>query len=424
MFPNLKGKKILIGVTGGIAAYKIASLISLLKKEDAEIQIIMTKSATEFITPLTLQTLSGNTVYIEMFNQRQEADIHHISLARWADCLLIAPATANIIAKMANGIADDLLSTVCLATKAPICVAPAMNVEMWKNKITQRNISTLRENNMRIFGPNEGVQACKEIGHGRLIEPQELLNHLNLFFKKNSLKGKKIIITAGPTIEGIDPVRFISNRSSGKMGYAIARAAVDFGAEVTLISGPTALEQPFGISRFIKVESADEMYNEVMPLVASSDIFISTAAVSDYRPEKIEKDKIKKSGDCDSMSLTLIQNKDILKTVGALEKPPFTVGFAAETEKLEEYAKNKLTNKNLDMIVANIVGKNIGFDSDTNELILFTKKGETIKLNKNKKTQLAYELLEIIIQVIQNKPQTPVQTPTEKTTKTLLFKPN
>jgi len=386
-------KNIVLGITGGIAAYKTPEIARLLRSYGTHVQIIMTKAAKEFITPLTLQTVSGRAVYDEMFNQKLEAEIGHISVARWAHAVVIAPATANVIAKLAHGIADDLLTTMALATKAPIAIAPAMNREMWLNLATQKNIETLRTRKIHIFGPAEGLQACGEIGPGRMLAPVEIVRLMETLFVEPILKGKKVVITAGPTQESIDPVRYITNHSSGKMGYAIASAAVNFGATVHLISGPTSLPIPSGIN-FTSVTTAEEMFNAVMSEIKGCDIFIASAAVADYKPEQTATQKLKKNQE--NMVLHLIRSRDILSHVAALPTPPFTVGFAAETENIVENALAKLKNKKLDMIAANLVGKGKAFGADKNEFILFTRNGMEQKLALQNKTSLAHELLAFV----------------------------
>lgn len=389
----LKEKNIVVGITGGIAAYKIPEVIRILRSYGANVQVIMTKNAQEFITPLTLQTVSGRKVYDQMFEQKLAAEIDHISVARWADAILIAPATVNIIAKVAHGIADDLLTTVCLASKAKIAIAPAMNREMWLNPITQKNVLALQERQMHIFGPDEGVQACGEIGPGRMLEPNVIVQDVSRLFVAPILKHKKIIITAGPTREPIDPVRYISNYSSGKMGYAIAAAAVAMGAEVELISGPIALTIPQKVN-ITKVNTAQEMLDAVIAKINDCDIFIATAAVADYRSKTTASQKHKKTSE--PIMLSLISNPDILSYVAALPNPPLTIGFAAETENLEANALTKLQNKNIDIIAANIVGNGVGFEQDDNELLLLARNGKSLKLKLQSKDLLAYELLDFV----------------------------
>jgi phosphopantothenoylcysteine decarboxylase / phosphopantothenate---cysteine ligase len=391
----LKEKKILIGICGGIAAYKIPDLVRRLKERGAQVRIVMTNNATQFITPLTLQTVSGFPVHLD-FNPETENQINHIELARWADLILIAPATANFIAKLAHGFADDLLSTICLATTAQIAVAPAMNQQMWKAEATQDNLNLLKNRSFLIFEPADGSQACGEVGKGRLLETLQIIELIEIFYDKNQiLKGKTVLITAGATREDLDPVRFISNRSSGKMGYAIAQAAQQAGAKVILISGKTNLTPPQCID-FIEVYSAQDMFNAVMNALKELkiNIFIGTAAVADYRPIRSENQKIKKNQDV--MIIELERTPDILAAVAQSSSRPFTVGFAAETQDVEKYALSKLDKKNLDMIAANQVGiPNQGFDSDNNALQVFWRDG-SIELPHASKTKLATQLIEII----------------------------
>lgn len=397
MFEALKDKKILLGITGGIAAYKSCALVRLLKKHQADVKVVMTQSAMQFVNPLTFKTLSGHKVYSQMFATpgiTEPEDLQHINLARYADCVVVAPATANCIAKLANGIADDLLSTVLLATTAPICLAPAMNKEMWSHFATQRNIQFLREKGVNIFGPACGEQACGEIGAGKMLEPRTIAELTAGLFSQPLLQGKKVVITAGPTIEPIDPVRYISNRSSGKTGYAIAQAAKEFGADVTLISGPTNLPLPYGI-KCVNIKTAQEMFDAVMASVSANCIFISVAAVSDFRVAETAKAKIKKTNN-DTMMLELIKNPDILAEVAKLNFPVFTVGFAAETHNIANYAKQKLAAKNLDVIVANQVGEELVFDCDASKVSIFTKQGEEINLDIGDKLVIARKLMAII----------------------------
>jgi len=397
----MQNKNIILGITGGIAAYKSAELTRLLRHANCNVRVIMTQNAQEFITPLTLQTLSGNQVYTKMFAQNLQVNIEHIALARSADLIVIAPASANFIAKLAYGLADDLLTTVCLATTAPIAIAPAMNKVMWQNSITQPNIAMLSDRDINIWGPAAGDLACNETGLGRMLEATEIFSLIKNFFAPKLLQGVNILVTAGPTQEALDPVRFLTNKSSGKMAYAIAKAAENAGANVTLISGPTNLPCPHNVKR-INVISAEEMYSQVMQQIKNTAVFISAAAVADYRPAKISKQKIKKTST--ELTLELQKNPDILAAIAALPKKPFTVGFAAETENVENNALKKLKTKNLDMIVANKVGKNLGFESDNNELIILSKNAPKIKLNYAPKTQLAKELITIVANKISIKP--------------------
>ena len=395
---SLSGKNILLGITGGIAAYKCPDLVRHLKKAGAQVRVVLTESASHFVAPMTLQAVSGNAVSKELFDPTAELSMSHIELAKWADLVLIAPATANIIAKMANGIADDLLSTMCLATPAKIVIAPAMNQQMYKAAATQQNLATLESRNTLILGPDEGFQACGDIGPGRMVEPTTIVESINNYFQANSeLAGTTITITAGPTIEELDPVRYISNYSSGKMGFAIAKAAAEMGATVNLISGPVNLTTPDNVNR-INVKSAKQMYDEALVLAKKSTIFISCAAVADYRAETIAKNKIKKTDDSNELVIKLVKNPDIVASIAGLkEYRPFVVGFAAETNDVKAYALKKLTTKNLDLICANDVSdQNMGFNSDQNALTLYWQNGEqTLPLSS--KQQLAKQLLQAVI---------------------------
>ncbi len=393
---DLNNKQILIGISGGIAAYKTAELVRLLIKKGADVRVCMTKAACEFITPLTLQALTGNPVATDLLDPEAEAAMGHIELARWADLIMIAPATADLIARIAGGHADDLLTTVCLATEAPIHIAPAMNRVMWAKPVTQENCNILQQHNITLHGPASGEQACGETGAGRMLEAVELAELIEKTFSSppKALTGKHVLITAGPTREAIDPVRFISNRSSGKMGYAIATAAKRLGAEVTLISGPVALEAPIGVVRHL-VESAKEMHEQTLEHAKQADIFIATAAVSDYSPANIADQKIKKTED--KFSLDLNYNPDILFDVSHQFPKLFSVGFAAETENLIKHAQGKLERKKLDMIVANPVGKNQGFEQDTNQVEIIWKDGH-VSLPEKNKAELAVEIVEIVSQ--------------------------
>lgn len=395
---ELKNKQILIGISGGIAAYKTAELVRALIKKGASVRVCMTQAACEFITPLTLQALTGNPVHTDLLDLEAEAAMGHIELARWADLIMIAPATADLMARLAHGHANDLLSTVCLASEAPIHLAPAMNRVMWKHNATQQNKNILLQYGYILHGPAIGEQACGETGAGRMLEAQQLANIIESEAsssknqKEKILAGKKVLITAGPTREAIDPVRYITNRSSGKMGYAIAKAAQQLGADVTIISGPVALEPPARVKRQF-VESANEMHTSTFALASKADIFIATAAVSDYAPDTISNQKIKKSND--PLSLSLKINADILSDISHNFPDLFSVGFAAETEHLIKHAKDKMTRKKLDMIVANQVGKDKGFDKDTNQLEVIWKEGH-ISLPEKSKETLAVELMDII----------------------------
>jgi len=382
---SLANKNILLGVTGGIAAYKSAEIVRHLKKSGASVRVVMTRSAEEFITPLTLQALSGNRVSTELLDAEAEAAMGHIELAKWADGIIIAPATANTIARLSSGRGDDLLSTVTLAFDGPISVAPAMNQAMWRDERTQENLKKLIDQDFGICGPGSGEQACGDVGLGRMLEPLDILDMFSLSFNEGTLSGKKILITAGPTQEPIDPVRFITNRSSGKMGYSLVEAALESGANVTLISGPVNIDPPSNCN-FVSIKTAEEMYDAVMHHISGMDVYIGTAAVSDYSPAKASDSKIKKDGSSSPMVLELKENQDILKSVSELEQRPYVVGFAAETNDLIKNAEKKLSNKNLDLIIANDVSnKDIGFDSDDNEVTLITEKEKHLIERQNKR---------------------------------------
>ncbi len=387
----LTKKHILLGVTGGIAAYKSADLARRLREAGAEVRVVMTRHAKEFITPLTMQAVSGHPVHDDLFDLKAEAAMGHIDLARWADAVLIAPATADFIARMTQGNADDLLTTLCLATKAPIALAPAMNQSMWKSALTQENIAALATKNIHVWGPGEGSQACGDTGPGRMLEPLELIEQLAELFNTGSLSGKHVLITAGPTREAIDPVRYLTNASSGKMGYALADAAMAAGARVTLVSGPVHLKTPDRVNR-IDVTSAEEMYQVVMNEVHSADIFIGVAAVSDYQSKKIAPQKLSKSA---TLTLELERTVDILARVANLEKRPFVVGFAAETENLLKNADKKFNEKKLDMIIANQVGANRGFEQDDNAVVVIVNQQQH-EFETMPKNKLARALIELI----------------------------
>ena len=389
---KLIGKRIVLGVTGGISAYKAAFLVRLLRKNGANVRVVMTQSATKFVTPLTFQALSAKPVHTELLDLNTETAMGHIELAKWADLILIAPASANFIARYANGFAEDLLSTLCLATDSPVIIAPAMNQQMWRNQATQENLERINARGITVVGPTAGVQACGDDGPGRMLEPEEIVVHTANIFQTNILTGSRLLVTAGPTREAIDPVRFLSNRSSGRMGYAVATAAAEAGADVTLISGPVDLAA-IGIEKVIHVTSAEEMQESVMQRINNIDIFISAAAVADYRVQKISEQKIKKSDD--TYELIMQKNPDILAEVSALYDAPFTVGFAAETENLELNAQTKLHLKNLDMIAANQVDKKLGIDCDENALTIFWKTGRE-KLPLAPKNKLARNLIKLI----------------------------
>ena len=390
---SLTDKRILLGITGGIAAYKSAELVRRLRDHGAEVRVVMTPAATEFITPLTLQALSGNPVHTDLLDHAAEAAMGHIELARWADAVVIAPATANFIARLSNGLADDLLSTLCLATAAPLLVAPAMNRQMWQNPATQENVARLQARGVTLLGPASGAQACGETGPGRLIDPEELVQAIVSAGRTNRLAGVSVLVSAGPTREFIDPVRYISNRSSGRMGYAMAKAAEEAGAAVTLVSGPVSLTPPARVS-VIDITSSGQMHSEILDAAATCDIFISSAAVADYRTREAAPNKMKKK-DSEPV-LHLEKTPDILAEVAALPNAPFTVGFAAETENLHDNAKQKLKSKNLDMIAANRVGDGLGFDVEENALEVFWP-GGTQSLGTAPKENLARQLIEIIV---------------------------
>ena len=385
---NLSQKRILLGVCGGIAAYKCAELVRCLRADGAQVRVLMTAAAKEFITARTLQVLSGKPVLSDWSDDTSAMD--HIELARWADRILIAPASADSLARLAHGRADNLLAAVCLASEAPLMVAPAMNQAMWRHPATQDNVELLCSRGVQICGPADGEQACGEVGPGRMLEPQVLLQTLSDAFSSARLAGLKVVVTAGPTREALDPVRFLSNRSSGKMGYAVARAAREAGASVELVSGPVLLDAPSGVQRLM-VESGQEMLEAVLERMADCDLFIATAAVADYRPAKPVQQKIKKQ--VADTSLQLQPVADILATVAALDHRPFCVGFAAETEQLEQYAQKKRLAKGVELIAANRVGDGRGFDSDDNELLLVWE-GGTCWLPKNSKARLASQLIE------------------------------
>jgi phosphopantothenoylcysteine decarboxylase/phosphopantothenate--cysteine ligase len=395
---ELMGKRIVLGVTGGIAAYKAAELVRLLIKQGASVQVVMTEAATRFVTPVTFQALSGKPVFSDQWDPRVANNMAHIDLSRDADALLVAPASADFLAKLAHGLANDLLSTLTLARNCTLLVAPAMNLQMWDNAATQRNIATLRGDGVCILGPDSGDQACGEIGLGRMIAPEEIVADLTAFFQPKVLKGKKFLLTAGPTFEAIDPVRGITNLSSGKMGFAVARAAQEAGAQVTLISGPVSQTTPRGVSR-IDVTSALEMHDAVMQRIAAQDVFIGIAAVADYRPSAPAKHKIKKDGQ-GAPSIELIQNPDILAEVAALPTPPLCVGFAAESHNLAEYAQKKRLAKNIPLIVGNLIQDGLGGDDNT--LILFDENCQ-IPLAPAPKLELARQLVAHIATLLENR---------------------
>ncbi|WP_029133648.1 bifunctional phosphopantothenoylcysteine decarboxylase/phosphopantothenate--cysteine ligase CoaBC [Sedimenticola selenatireducens] len=396
----LAGKKLLLGVTGGIAAYKSVELVRLLRKSAAEVQVVLTGAASQFVTPMTLQAVSGRPVRQDLFDPAHEAAMGHIELARWADLVLVAPASASFMARLANGFADNLLSTLCLATAAPIVLAPAMNQQMWQNAATRDNASLLVRRGVELWGPASGDQACGEVGPGRMLEPEALLSQLCSRFTQGPLAGVRVLLTAGPTREPLDPVRFIGNRSSGKMGFALARAFTGAGARVELIAGPVTLDTPAGVER-VDVETAGEMEQAVMARVKGCDIFVGCAAVADYRPDAVADQKIKKNSD--RMEIRLVRNADILAGVAALPDAPFTVGFAAETQDPEEYAEKKRIAKRVNMIAANLVGaRQGGFERDENALTLIWDGGRE-QLPMTDKVSLAEKLVSLIAEHYENR---------------------
>lgn len=394
----LTNKRVLLGISGGIAAYKCVELVRRLREQGAEVRVVMTAAAKAFITPLTLQAISGHPVADDLLDPAAESSMGHIQLAKWADLVLLAPATADLMARMAAGMGNDLLTTLCLATSAPLAIAPAMNQQMYQAQVTQENITKLAARGALIWGPAEGAQACGDVGPGRMLEPAELCQRVSQHFaQQQDLAGIAVLITAGPTREALDPVRFISNHSSGKMGYAIAAAAAARGAKVTLVSGPVNLPTPAGVKR-IDVESALQMQSAVMTEVTHHQIFIACAAVADYRAACVAPEKIKKAGD--EISLTLVKNPDIVAGVGAMTtQRPFVVGFAAETQNVEQYARDKLARKNLDLICANDVSlPGQGFNADQNALHLFWKDGQH-SLALDSKAALGQQLMDNIIRL-------------------------
>jgi len=397
---GLAGKKILLGISGGIAAYKCAELTRRLIERGAQVQVVMTNAAKEFITPLTMQAVSGRPVSDSLLDPAAEASMGHIELAKWADLVLLAPATADLIARMTAGMGNDLLTTLVLATDAPVAVSPAMNQQMYSHPATQENIATLKRRGCEIWGPAAGEQACGDVGMGRMLEPMQLVHRCEDFFQPKPLAGRSVLITAGPTREAIDPVRYITNHSSGKMGYALAEAAAKQGATVTLISGPVSLATPSKVNR-IDVDSAQQMFDAVSANAAQHDIFISCAAVADYRPETIADQKLKKVDGKDDMTIQMVKNPDIVASVASMsEGRPFTVGFAAETQDVEKYARGKLERKNLDMICANDVSvEGQGFNSSSNELHLYWKDGDK-SLPLDSKDTLGFQILDQIQQLI------------------------
>ena len=391
----LSGKRVLLGVTAGIAAYKSADLVRRLGEAGAEVQVAMTPGATAFVGPLTMQAVSGRPVRTDLLDPDAEAGMGHIELARWPDLILVAPATADFLARLSHGLADDLLTTLCLATDRPILLAPAMNRLMWANVATQENVATLQRRGQRLLGPAQGDQACGEVGLGRMLEPTELVQAVVDALRPavdGALAGKSVLVTAGPTREPIDPVRYVSNRSSGRMGYAVAAAAAAAGARVVLVSGPSGLQTPAGVQR-VDVETAREMHQAVMARVSEADVFIATAAVADYRAAHAAQSKIKKNAE--QLTLELVRNPDILADVASLQSPPFTVGFAAETDNVLAYASAKRVAKRIDLIAANEVGRGRAFDQEDNELHVLWEGGGR-SLGRASKTRLAQALVALV----------------------------
>jgi len=401
---TLKGKRILLGLTGGIAAYKAAELARLLVKAGADVRVVMTAAAQRFITPMTMQALTGQAVWSDLWDGRVPDSMGHIEHSRDRDLILVAPASADFMARLVHGRADDLLSALCVARRCPLMIAPAMNVEMWNSRATQRNVRTLREDGVYFSGPASGGQACGELGMGRMSEPAEVLADVAALFGPKRLAGKRVLVTAGPTQEPIDPVRVITNSSSGKMGYAVARAAQEAGASVTLVSGPVALETPPGVAR-VDVRTAREMFDAVKKRAAACDVFIAVAAVADYRAAKPAARKIKKA-DGRRITLELEENPDILAYVAALKKPPFCVGFAAESENLARYAKEKRAKKDVPLMAANLARDAVG--RDDNAITLYDKRGAH-PLGRGPKLELARKLLEHVARMIGSAAREPVR---------------
>ncbi|MGO4280010.1 MULTISPECIES: bifunctional phosphopantothenoylcysteine decarboxylase/phosphopantothenate--cysteine ligase CoaBC [Cupriavidus] len=397
---DLRGKHIVLGLTGGIACYKSAELVRLLTKAGATVQVAMTEAATHFITPVTMQALSGRPVFLSQWDARIDNNMAHIDLSREADAILIAPASTDFLAKVANGLCDDLLTTLCIARECPLLVAPAMNRQMWAAAPTQRNAAQLRADGVAILGPGTGDQACGEIGDGRMLEPAEIVEDLVAFFQPKPLAGKRVLITAGPTFEAIDPVRGITNLSSGKMGFSIARAAREAGADVLLVAGPTALDTPRGVVR-TDVRSAQQMHDTVMAQLRDVDVFVAVAAVADWRPAEVSRQKLKKANDTDTPTLQFIQNPDILAAVAARADAPYCVGFAAESENLEQYGEQKRQRKGVPLLVGNIGHHTFGMDD--NEIVLFDAGGMT-RLPRADKLSLARDLVAAIGQRLPRKP--------------------
>ncbi|GLQ50084.1 phosphopantothenoylcysteine decarboxylase [Dyella flava] len=391
---SLAQRRILLGVSGGIAAYKSCELVRRLRDLGAQVRVVMTENATHFVTPTTFQALSGEAVRVSLWDESAEAAMGHIELARWAERVLIAPASADLMARLAHGHANDLLSTLCLATAAPVYLAPAMNQQMWANVATQANLATLRAHGIHILGPAAGDQACGEVGSGRMLEPHELREAMVASFGDRVLAGLSVVVSAGPTYEDIDPVRFIGNRSSGKMGFAVAEAAARAGAQVTLVAGPVTLATPHGIGKRIDVRSAAQMHAAVADAATQADIYIGAAAVGDYRPNTVAEHKLKKQHGTD-LTLQLAENPDILASLSSRQGHPFLVGFAAETQNVESYARDKLQRKGLDMIAANQVGDGMGFETADNAITLYWADGSA-ELARADKAVLARQLVEHI----------------------------
>lgn len=388
---SLAHRRILLGVSGGIAAYKSCELVRRLRDVGAEVRVVMTEGATHFVTPTTFQALSGAPVRVSLWDESAEAAMGHIELARWAERILVAPASADLLARLAHGQADDLLSTLCLASAAPLSVAPAMNQQMWAHPAVQANLATLRERGATVLGPAAGEQACGDVGSGRMLEPLQLRDALVASFGDGALAGRRVVVSAGPTYEDIDPVRFIGNRSSGKMGFAVAEAAAQAGAHVILVAGPVSLPTPSGVAARVDVRSAAQMHAAVIEAAATADIYIAAAAVGDYRPQQVAPCKLKKQAGAE-LTLTLAENPDILATLSAQPTHPFLVGFAAETHDVASYAQDKLRRKKLDMIAANQVGGGMGFETADNALTLYWADGSQ-ELPRASKTELARELI-------------------------------
>lgn len=388
---SLAQRRILLGVSGGIAAYKSCELVRRLRDLGAEVRVVMTEGATRFVSPTTFQALSGQPVRVSLWDAQAEAAMGHIELARWAERILVAPASADLLARLAHGLADDLLTTLCLASAAPLYLAPAMNQQMWAHPAVQENLATLRRHGAHMLGPAAGDQACGDVGSGRMLEPHELRDALAASFGEPLLAGLRVLVSAGPTYEDIDPVRFIGNRSSGKMGFAVAAAAAQAGAEVSLVAGPVSLATPPGVAQRIDVRSAAQMHAAVLAAAAAADIYIGAAAVGDYRPQEVAAQKLKKR-DGDELVLRLAENPDILASLSAQTAHPFLVGFAAETHDVASYAQGKLRHKGLDMIAANQVGGGLGFEATDNALTLYWADG-AVELPRAEKSELARQLV-------------------------------